>query len=80
MALSIRMVNAGQFSWDGEIQAGGRVVRPARFSDNSFVIRCRDRGGEHTHGGGYVTNGTPQIVDIKVSGCANVTVDVRMLP
>lgn len=74
--LSVRTERPGQFSWDGELRPGGRVVRFARFSDNSIRTTCRDADGERIHIGGYVTNGAPQVVTIKVDGCANVSTEV----
>jgi len=74
--VAVDVVNARQFSWRGRLRPGERVVKLARFSDNSFRITCRDAGGERAHEGGYVTNGMPQVVTIKVNGCANVSTDV----
>ena len=74
--MAVDVVNANQFSWRGRLRPGERVVRLARFSDNSFRIACRDADGEHAHTGGYVTNGMPQVVTIKVNGCANVSTEV----
>ncbi|HWQ88200.1 hypothetical protein [Brevundimonas sp.] len=74
--VTVDVVNAQQFSWRGRLRPGERVVQLARFSDNSFRITCKDSTGEHAHAGGYVTNGMPQVVTIKVDGCANVSTDV----
>lgn len=74
--LAVDVVNARQFSWRGRLRPGERVVELARFSDNSFRIRCSDAAGEHAHAGGYVTNGMPQVVTIQVNGCANVSTEV----
>lgn len=74
--LAVDVVNARQFSWRGRLGPGDRVVKLARFSDNSFRITCRDAGGERTHEGGYVTNGPPQVVTIRVNGCADVSTEV----
>ena len=74
--VAVDVVNARQFSWRGRLRPGERVVKLARFSDNSFRTTCRDASGEHAHAGGYVTNGMPQVVTIKVNGCANVSTEV----
>jgi hypothetical protein len=74
--VAVDVVNARQFSWRGRLGPGDRVVKLARFSDNSFRITCRDAGGERTHEGGYVTNGPPQVVTIRVNGCADVSTEV----
>ncbi len=74
--LDVDVINARQFSWRGRLKSGERVVKLARFSDNSFRIRCSDTAGQHAHEGGYVTNGMPQIVTIRVNGCADVTTEV----
>jgi hypothetical protein len=74
--MAVDVVNAQQFSWRGRLRPGERVVKLARFSDNSFRTTCRDASGEHAHAGGYVTNGAPQVVTIRVDGCANVSTDV----
>lgn len=78
--LSVGTSNPGQFSWAGRLRPGERVIRTSRFSDNSFETVCRDETGVHHSGGGYVTNGWPQRVDIVVDGCAAVSVDVEPLP
>lgn len=77
LTLAVETTNPGQFSWQGDLPAGGRVVRTARFSDNSFVVVCRDESGVHRTRGGYVTNGLPQAVQISADGCAAVTIEVR---
>ncbi len=77
-AVAVDVVNARQLSWRGRLRPGERVVKLARFSDNSFRIRCSDAAGEHAHAGGYVTNGMPQVVTIKVDGCANVSTEVDL--
>jgi hypothetical protein len=77
LTLSVETTRPGQFSWQGDLPAGGRVVRTARFSDNSFVVVCRDEAGVHRTRGGYVTNGRPQLVQISADGCAAVRIDVR---
>ena len=74
--VAVDVVNARQFSWRGRLRPGERVVKLARFTDNSFRITCRDAAGEHEHAGGYVTNGVPQVATITVDGCANVSTDV----
>ena len=74
--LTVDVVNAQQFSWRGRLRPGERVAKVARFSDNSFRITCKDTTGAYAHTGGYVTNGMPQVVTIKVDGCANVSTDV----
>lgn len=74
--VAVDVVNARQFSWQGRLRPGERVVKLARFTDNSFRITCRDAAGEHLHAGGYVTNGAPQVATITVDGCANVSIDV----
>ena len=78
--LAVTTTNRGEFSWAGRLEPGARVLRIARFADNSFVIVCTDDTGPHRGGGGYVTNGPPQIVRITATGCAAVTVDIQMLP
>jgi len=75
--VDVGMMNASQFAWKGRLLPGERVIRPARFSDNSFRINCRDISGEYDHQGGYVTNGTPQLVTLTVNGCADVTIHIR---
>ena len=77
--LTVHVVNGDQFSWQGQLKSGGRVVRLARFSDNSFRVTCKDAAGEQRHAGGYVTNGLPQIVDVRVNGCSDVTIEVESL-
>jgi hypothetical protein len=74
--VAVDVVNARQFSWRGRLRPGEHAVKLARFSDNSFRITCRDAGGERTHEGGYVTNGPPQVVTIRVNGCADVSTEV----
>ncbi|WIY68464.1 hypothetical protein KB221_10180 [Aquidulcibacter paucihalophilus] len=74
--VAVEVVNARQFSWRGRLRPGEHAVKLARFSDNSFRITCRDAGGERTHEGGYVTNGPPQVVTIRVNGCADVSTKV----
>lgn len=74
--VAVDVVNANQFSWRGQLRPGERVVKLARFSDNSFLIMCKDTTGEYAHTGGYVTNGMPQLVTIKVDGCTQVSTDV----
>lgn len=74
--VSVDVVNARQFSWRGRLRPGERVVKFARFSDNSFRTTCRNAAGEHAHAGGYVTNGMPQVVTIQVKGCASVSTKV----
>ena len=75
--VAVDVVNGQQFSWRGRLRPGERVVELARFTDNSFRIKCTDATGEHAHEGGYVTHGSPQVVTIKVNGCANVSTDVE---
>jgi len=80
LILSVETTNPGQFSWEGELEAGGRVIRTARFSDNSFLVVCRDEAGIHRTRGGYVTTGVAQRVDIVANGCPSVTIDVAAAP
>ena len=76
LRLSVETTSAGQFAWEGELAPGERVVRVARFSDNSFLVVCRDEVGVHRTRGGYVTNGMTQRVDVVAEGCASVRIDV----
>ncbi len=76
--LSVETTNRGQFTWQGELGPGERVIRVARFSDNSFVVVCRDEAGIHRTRGGYVTNGLAQKVDIVANGCASVRIDIAV--
>jgi hypothetical protein len=78
--LSIETTNPSSFSWSGSLQPGERVFRTSRFSDNSFQTVCRDETGTRRSGGGYVTNGVPQRIDIVVDGCEAVSVDVETMP
>ena len=78
--LSVETVNPGQFSWAGELAPRRRVIRTARFSDNSFVVVCRDAEGIYRQRGGYVTNGMLQRVDITAASCSSVRIDVRSIP
>ena len=75
-SLSVRTETPGQFLWDGELRPGGRVIRFARFSDNSIRTTCRDAHGERIHIDGYVTHGAPQMVTVKIDGCANISTEV----
>ena len=78
--LSVEMANPGPYSWAGRLAPRQRVFGTARFSDNSFIVVCRNADGIHRTTGGYVTNGAPQLVNITVAGCDAVRVDVEMLP
>jgi uncharacterized protein (DUF2249 family) len=78
--LSVETTRPGQFSWEGELDAGGRVIRTARFSENSFVVVCRDEAGIHRTRGGHVSSGAPHRVDIVANGCASLKVDAASLP
>jgi hypothetical protein len=80
LTLSVETTNASRFAWQGELGPGERVMRIARFSDNSFVVVCRDEAGIHRTRGGYVTNGMPQRIDIVANGCSSVTIDVTTFP
>ncbi len=75
--VAVDVVNGQQFSWRGRLRPGERVVKLARFTDNSFRIKCTDATGAHAHAGGYVTNGGPQAVTIEVNSCADVSTDVE---
>lgn len=75
--VSVSAQTGRQFSWSGRLMPGERVIRPARFSDNSFKVACRDILGDHNREGGYVTNGLPQLVTITIDGCADVSIDVQ---
>ena len=80
LTLSVEAVNSSQFSWTGELAPRRRVLKTARFSDNSFVVMCRDESGIHRTRGGYVASGLPQRIDIVAAGCAAVQIDVRTIP
>lgn len=78
--LSVETANAGQFSWAGELAPRRRVIRTARFSDNSFIIVCRDAEGIYRQRGGYITSRMLQRVDIVAASCSSVRIDVRSIP
>ena len=78
--LSVDMENPGAFEWTGELAPRQRVLRTARFSDNSFVVVCRNADGIHRARGGYVTNGAPSLVNITVDGCEAIKIDVETVP
>ena len=78
--ISVDMANPGAFSWTGELASGQRVLRTARFSDNSFIVVCRNADGIHRSRGGYVTNGAPFLVNITVDGCEAIKIDVETMP
>ncbi|MBW8303328.1 MAG: hypothetical protein K0M78_05170 [Brevundimonas sp.] len=80
VGLTVETTNPSSFSWSGSLRPGERVFRTSRFSDNSFLTVCRDETGTHRSGGGYVTNGMPQRIDIVVDGCETVSVDVETMP
>ena len=78
--LSVEMANPGAFGWTGELAPRQRVLRTARFSDNSFIVVCRNADGIHRSRGGYVTNGAPFLVNITVDGCEAIKIDVETMP
>lgn len=78
--LSVETVNPSPFSWAGELAPGRRVIRTAHFSENSFVVVCRDADGIYRTRGGYVTSSMLQRVDIVADGCGAVLIDVRTIP
>ncbi len=78
LTLSVATVPAGQFAWEGELGPGERIMRIARFTDNSFVVVCRDEAGIHRTRGGYATN-VAQRVDIVANGCASVRIDIDVV-
>ncbi len=78
--LSVEMANPSPFGWTGDLAPRQRVLRTARFSDNSFIVVCRNADGIHRSRGGYVTSGAPFLVNITVDGCEAVRIDVKMAP
>ena len=80
LTLSVATVDAGLFSWTGEVAPRSRVLKAARVSDSSFVVTCRDESGINRTRGGHVVPGRPQRVDIVAGSCAAIQIDVRTIP
>jgi hypothetical protein len=80
LTLSVETVDAGQFSWTGELAPRRRVLKFARVPDDSFVVMCRDESGIHRTRGGHVAPGRPQRIDIVAASCGAVQIDVRTIP
>lgn len=80
LTLSVETVDAGAFSWKGEVAPRRRVLKAARVPDHSFVVTCRDESGINRTRGGHVAPGRPQRVDIVAGSCAAIQIDVRTIP
>lgn len=76
--LDVTMYHPGPFEWRGSLDPGSKIVRRATFSDNSFVVNCRDQGGGQSHSGGYVTSGAAFEVAINVESCSDVVISPQM--
>jgi hypothetical protein len=82
-ALTLEVVSTvpGDFSWQGDLSAGQRVFRLAKFNASGAVRAvCEDDGGIHRTTGGYVTPGWPHRVDVVAAGCDAVRISAEQLP